>query len=398
MFPTKIESTFHGTGTTAIWEFLEKEIPKTDAGLIKIIEWRPSLNYYKDSYVKLLSNVVEFIKRVNAEKRTTAAFAKRWVRNFFKNLKLINNTLLYKTTNIPVIITGSGPSLEAALPIIQEMKDNCLILAASSSVLALAQNGITADIVMSTDGGGWALQHIYPYFRNTERQSLFAVNLCAALPSQCSGMPFLLLNDGSYWQNIILRELGLPSVIIGQRGTVTASAIELALLLSSGNIYLAGMDLGIKDIKTHVKPYGFDHLLFSRANRFTPFYSENFLRSTLIQGGGSIDIYAAWFKNQLHIWQKRLFSLGQHEIFKSSMLPEKTSIKNKKNINEFLKPFHITEDPALFCKRGVSALFTALKDNNYSADLKAELTLLLFPEEEEVPLSKIETAITEAVQ
>jgi hypothetical protein len=385
----------------AIWEFLEKEILKIDINLIKIVEWRPSLNYYKEAYVKLLSNVVEFIKRMDAEKRTTAAFAKRWIRNFLKNLKLINNTLLYKTTDIPIIITGSGPSLETALPIIQKMKDNCLIIAASSSVMALAQNGITADIIMSTDGGGWALQHIYPYFRNTVEQASFAVNLCAALPSQCAGLPFLIINDGSYWQSIILRELGLPSVIIGQRGTVTASAIELALLSSSGNIYLAGMDLGIKDIRTHVKPYGFDHLFFNRANRFTPFYSESFIRSSLIQGGGSMDIYAAWFKNQLNIWQKRVFSLGQHKIFKyekleSSMLPEKTS--TIKITSEYLKPVHVTDDPALFCKRGVSALLAALKDSSCAADLKTELTLLLFPDEKEVPLSKIETAITEAVQ
>jgi hypothetical protein len=338
---------------------------------------------------------------MDAEKRTTAAFAKRWVRNFLKNLKLINNTLLYKTTDIPVIITGSGPSLETALPIILEMKDNCLILAASSSVMALAQNGITADIIMSTDGGGWALQHMYPYFRNTVEQTLFTVNLCAALPSQCAGLPFLLINDGSYWQTIILRELALPSVIIEQRGTVTASAIELALLLTSGNIYLAGMDLGIKDIRTHVRPYGFDHLLFSSANRFTPVYSKSFIRSNLIQGGGSMDIYAAWFKNQLNIWQKRVFSLGQHEIFRyeklgSSMFTEKKPAK--KNTIEFFKSVQVTEDPALFCKRGVSALLTALKNNDYSDALKTELTLLFFPDEKDIPLSKIETAITEAVQ
>jgi len=385
-----------------IQAFLEKELTEIDASLIYIIEWRPSMNYYREAYVKLLSIVVEFIKRINAEKRTTLYFGRRWIRNFFKNLILINKTILYKKTKIPVIITGSGPGLETALPVIRNIQNNCLILASSSSVMALLHAGIKPDIVIATDGGCWALQHIYPFYRNTSngcghmvnRPAIFAVNLNAVLPSQCADTPFLILNDGSFWQNIILHELNLPSIIISQKGTVTASAVELALTLSDENIFLAGTDLSVKDIRTHVKPYGFDYIFFNNARKFKPVYSEFFVRSKLLKDGGSMDIYAAWYKNQLELWPKRIFSIGEsNEIFANSILSAHE--ETVKKTDDYFKTVKTNEDTAGFFKRSVTALFSALKDNRYKESLKTELVPLLFPNKNEVSDNALEAAIYE---
>jgi hypothetical protein len=382
--------------------FLEKEIPDTNISLIHIIEWRPSMNYYREAYVKLLSIVVEFIKRINAEKRTELFFGRRWIRNFFKNLILINKTIFYRKTKIPVIVTGSGPGLEAALSVIRNMQNNCLILASSSSVMALFHAGIKPDIVIATDGGCWALQHIYPFYRSMSieyehpenKSAIFAVNLNAVLPSQCADTPFFILNDGSCWQSIILHELNIPSIIISQKGTVTATAVELALALSGENIFLAGMDLSVKDIRTHVKPYGFDYLFFKNAQRLKPVYSEFFVRSKLLKDGGSMDIYAAWYKNQLELWPKRIFSIGEsNEIFTNSThSAHETFIKET---NDYFKTVKTSEDTAGFCKRGVTALCSALKDSRYKESLKTELIPLLFPNEKEVSDNVLEAAIYE---
>jgi hypothetical protein len=390
-FPEKGVPTLHSSDPQEVNKFLEKELRDIDISKIQIVEWRPSMNHYREKYVKLLSLAVEYLKRDDAEKRTVAAFGKRWFRNFFKNLKLLNRTLLYKTAGLPVIITGSGPGLETAIPVIQKAQDNCIIIAASSSVLALEQNGISADIVIATDGGCWALQHIYPMFRNPNENSL-AVNLCAALPSQCGGKPFLVLNDGSFWQSVILHELKLPSLIIPQRGTVTASAVDLALVLSDGDIFLAGMDLSLRDIRSHVRPYGFDYLSFGSANRFSPVYSKYFYRSGLTRGGGSMDIYASWFKNQLALWPKRIFSLGgSNPVFENALPLER---ENKKNSDYFKI---VNENPDKFSERGVSALLSALKNPEYARNIKTELVSLLSGGKKELTETELETAITGAV-
>jgi hypothetical protein len=395
-FPSMGVTELYSTETTAVENFLEKEIPDIDPSLIRIIEWRPSMNHYREAYVKLFSQVVEFIKRTDAQNRTTAAFGERWVRNFFKNLKLLNQILLYRKTDIPVIITGSGPDLEKALPVIGEVQDECLIIASSSSVMSLAHNGVQADIVITADGGAWALWHIYPYFRNiagNTSSAAFAANLCAALPSQCEDTPFLIINDGSFWQSIILHELALPSVIVSQKGTVTASAVELALVVSGGNIYLAGVDLSVKDIRTHARPYGFDRILSDNSSRIYPVYSQSFIRSRLMSDGGSLDIYAAWFKKQLAIWPKRIFSLcGSSEVFKNVLSPESSA---RKNTGDYFKTVRVKGEPFSFCERGKAALLSALKDSRYAENLKVELTPLLFPDVKKTTERELEAAITE---
>ena len=381
-----------GADCEAVQKFLEKEIPEIDAGRIRIIEWRPSMNYYGEDYVKLLSATVEFIKRLDAGSRTVEVFGRRWVRNFFRNLTNVQRAVLYSQMEIPVIVTGSGPSLETALPVIRNMQDSCLIIAASSSIMALSAGGVTADIVIATDGGPWALRHIYSYYRNASRKTAaLAVNLCAALPSQCSSTPQLIINDGSFWQSIVLHELALPSVVIPQRGTVTAVAVELAMLLSRGNIYLAGMDLCVSDIRTHARPYAFDSIFFGGANRLTPFYSEAFTRSRAIQEGASMNIYAGWFKKELASWPKRIFLLGSgHKVFESALPPEKAALKNT---DEYFKTVSAGEEPALFAKRAASALLAAMKNGEFAENLKQELTPLLFAGEKKTTEQELERAI-----
>jgi len=396
----------YSTETAEVQGFLEKNIPDTDINDIRIIEWRPSVNFFKDKYLKILSQVAGFLKQTDAVNRTTKTFGRRWVRNFFNNLENTCKILLYRKASLPVIITGSGPSLEQTLPLIKKYENQFLIIAASSSVTALSHNGIKADLIITTDGGCWSLHHIYPCIRNKQiLETPLALNLCAALPSQCCVSSKLIINDGSFWQNIILHELSIPSVIIPQRGTVTATAAELAMILSSGSIYLTGMDFSVMDIRTHVRPYGFDSLFFGNANRFHPVYTELYTRSAQIKQGGSLDIYAAWFKNQLTSWPKRIFNIGlNHKIFENTdilfnddkVLMNKNKLNNKsKNIEkeDFFKIIEKNEDPEFFRKRGTQALIKALNDPEYKENLRKELGSLLFPDDNEFSQKDLETAI-----
>jgi hypothetical protein len=259
--------------------------------------------------------------------------------------------------------------------------------------MALSSADITADIVIATDGGSWALKHIYPFYRHYKNtnKAAFAVNLCAALPSQCADTAQLIINDGSFWQNIVLHELTLPSVSIPQRATVTATAVELAMLLTNGNIYLAGLDFSVNDIRTHARPYSFDSLFYSRASRFVPFYSESYARSRLLHEGGSMGIYESWFKEQLDKWQKRIFSIGGNKIFEYG---EPSTRCGLKNTNEFFNTLSY-ENSKYSYEKGIRALLNALKRSEYAQNLKQELNSLLFPGENKVTERELEKAIQE---
>jgi hypothetical protein len=318
-------------------DFLGREfegIAKNSGGfgpeLVKIIEWRPSLDRYGDSCVRLLAAAVSALRRFDAERRTVSTFGRRWFRNFFKNLRILCRAPLlrdFHKTDAPILVTGSGPSLEESLPRIKEMAEGraCFIIAASSSAMALLSRGIVPDLVISTDGGGWALLHLYELFREHgprrfsrqgegrgHRQPGLAAALTASLPSQCGGLPILGIADGSLWQGLVLRGLGIPHLALPQRGTVTAAALDLALALGRGQIAIAGMDLDARDIRTHARPYGFDRIWREGASRFRGEYAQSFFRRMAVLEGGSYRVYADWFASRLGAYGGRLRSLGSN--------------------------------------------------------------------------------------
>jgi len=394
---------YAGDGVSA-QDFLEAEVPAS--AKVRIVEWRPGLNVYGDIILELVRESADFIKRLEAGRRTDAFFGKRWMRNFFRNLALFQNTLMYRKMDMPVVITGSGPGLEDVLPRILASREGVFLLAASSSLPALAATpggGITPDMVISTDGGGWALTHLYGFFRpitpkpKPAKPAILALSLCAAVPSQCSCFPLLPMNDGSLWQSLALHAINFPSVLIPQRGTVTACALELALELSNGNIFLAGMDLSVRDIRSHARPNGFDHLFFGRATRLRPVYTQYFLRSGTIKAGGSLDVYAAWFKSRIASFPKRVFSLGaNHEVFDSlaRVEPPGGNGSGRTPGREHFEPVNQGgRIPKGRVRRAADAICAALGDPRYAPALKTEIAPLLFPSQTDASADEIAGAL-----
>jgi hypothetical protein len=363
---------------------------------IKIVEWRPSLDLYGESYVKLLAAAVAAVKRFDAERRTVSAFGRRWFRNFFKNLRLPRRFPLFRgLQEAPILVTGSGPSLEESLPLIKTLweRRSCFIIAASSSVMALFHRGIAPNLVLSTDGGGWALFHLYELFRDKGLDSPgggLAASLSAGLPSQCGGLPILGIADGSLWQSLILRGLALPHLVLPQRGTVTATALDLALALGRGKVIIAGMDLDTRDIRTHARPYGFDRLWREGASRFRGEYTQGFFRQTAAREGGSYRIYAEWFASRLASYGGRLCSLGNNNPLFAGLPPvgpedlpagavttaAATIRPIQPNHAVPIRPGNTTGTPA---GRGLEILRAALEDAGTRQTIVKELAPLIFP-------------------
>jgi hypothetical protein len=305
-------------------DFLEGELEKAAGGAgaesVKIIEWRPALDCYGRAYVEILSAAAAAIRRFDAGRRTLRAFGRRWFRNFFRNLRLLRSFPVYRELRVPVLVTGAGPSLEGSLPLIKEIRErrDCFIIAASSSFTALFKGGIVPDLVLSTDGGPWALLHLYELFRGSGTGAALpsppavAAVFSAALPSQCGDLPILGISDGSLWQGLILRGLGVPHLVLPQRGTVTAAGLDLAFALGRGEVCIAGMDLDTRDIRTHCRPYSFERLHREGSSRFQPEYGRLFSRSLAVKEGGSHRVYAEWFAARLAGYPGRLHTLGEN--------------------------------------------------------------------------------------
>ncbi|MDR2101840.1 MAG: DUF115 domain-containing protein [Treponema sp.] len=393
--PAAVWSPGSGMG---LQQFLEDEIPDTDAKTIKIIQWRPALAAYGEGYLRLLTETADFIKRADANKRTVRGFGLRWVRNFFRNLRLLRSVVTYPLLNRPLIVTGAGPSLEESIPLIGEIKKGGgLILAASSSVPALIAGGLAPDMVISTDGGGWALFHLYEGLRRGRGGKIpsfdLAAGLNAALPSQCGDLPLLPISDGSLWQDLVLRKLGVPFIALPQRGTVTASALDLAFSLTRGRVFIAGMDLSHRDIRTHARPYSFERFREEKASRLYPVYTQDFLRSRAMASGGSHDIYASWFSRRLAAYPGRLFSLGNnHPLFGDLKIREETDPDaGGKGAGRVFRKFWVNRED--LAGRAAALLLDALNDEKTAAALTGELAPLVLPDEDDPGPAQLRQAL-----
>jgi hypothetical protein len=284
--------------------FLEKEIDDTEADKIKIIEWRPAADVYGEEYLNLVKNITAFVKRVDANKRTRTAFGRRWVRNVVKNCFLFaRNTGIARVTRLAssCIVAGAGPGLEDSYGAIRGLvKNGALLIAVSSALGALLNAGILPGLIAACDGGNWARLHLFECVRYFYKKTPphLAFSLSAALPLQCAGFSLLPLGDGSIFQSLAQKCLGLPPVSFPQRGTVSATALDLAFSLSKGPIYTAGIDFSHKDIRTHAKPYAFDAVLSSSALRLRPLYGLQFERALMIDSSLVNKIYSDWFREQ----------------------------------------------------------------------------------------------------
>jgi hypothetical protein len=372
-------------------DFLEQELERAVPGglgaeSVRIVEWRPARDRYGEAYVRLMTAAAAVIRRFDAGRRTARAFGRRWLRNFFRNLRLLGGFPVYRNLQVPILVTGAGPSLEESLPLIRELKEreNCFIIAASSSAMALLRRDAAPDLVLSTDGGPWALFHLYELFRNhpASRAPVLAAAFISSLPSQCGDLPILWISDGSLWQGLILRGLGIPHLVLPQRGTVTASALDLAFTLGRGEVCIAGMDLDTRDIRTHVRPYGFDRLWREGASRFHTEYGRYFTRSFAVKEGGSHRVYAEWFAANLASYPGRLRTLGENNpLFRD--LPAAGSPVRGAGLSRRGGPEIVriagAGDP---CPRALEILRAGLEDPKTRRPLREELGPLLLGDRE----------------
>jgi hypothetical protein len=357
-------------------EFLENEIGDAYAGMIKIIEWRPAADVYGEEYLNLVKDIAAFVKRSDANRRTQAVFGRRWFKNIIRNCLLFNNDI---NITLPVrngagcVAAGAGPGLETAYSAIRRLTQNgALLISVSSAAGALLNAGIFPDIIVACDGGNWALLHFFESVRHFSKKNMpypiLAFSLNAALPSQCAAFNLMPVSDGTLFQNLAQKCFGIPQISFPQRGTVGASAIDLAFYLSDGPVYSAGINFSHNDIRTHVKPYAFDKILSASENRLRPLYSLQFERSDTITRSGVNGIYSDWFSRKSY--PRKILSIPQDGFIGGNMNgPQKINARKFNRVKKSGVNRPVT--------RFISTLIGALNTPETREKLTAELSNLL---------------------
>ena len=158
----------------------------------------------------------------------------------------IGNQLVGK----PVVIVSSGPSLNKNINTLKELQDRCVIVACSSSLVVLKENGITPHFCIALDP--FALSHDLLVNNLDDRTVLVsALMLNHKLVDECKGKKLFFLGE---YDTRILKDTILSTGmnrVFATNSTITVSAFAFAYHLGANPIILIGQDMCYEDDKEH---------------------------------------------------------------------------------------------------------------------------------------------------
>lgn len=239
------------------FEFFLSELLEDVRTSIKVICLSNYEKVFPEQYKLFLQKIKDIQNRHRVNDHTLIRYAQTWQVNIMENLFTFaqdrNLQDLNKKYSQPVVMVAGGPSLNKQIPILQDYRDQLIIVAAGSTINSLLAAGIEPDYVVSIDGGAPNAQHFAGLqIKNT--RLLYSIqnhpDVRDAFQSECyvfdlKGYPLL----SKYMQE----QLQLKIPLFEGGGSVAHVAFEIAQFLTNGPIALIGQDLAYTDNLTHAK-------------------------------------------------------------------------------------------------------------------------------------------------
>lgn len=278
------------------------------------INWKPSTSVFPETDQKVWLFIKQIMDNAKTLLVTRQYFEKKWLVNTFNFAKYVKNQVSFnKKVEKPVLIISSGPSLKDALPVIKENREKFFIIALSSSISLLLKNNILPDLLMSTDGGFWAGEHLKKIIKYEIPLALPTEAFCKkSVLSKINILP-LQYSDGI--SNLINKKTPFNFMMIERNGTVSGSALQFALNLTKKEVFFCGLDMSSQKGFQHSQPNEIE--INSSLKDFKINSKE--LRSVRSENGSStLQIYLNWFKN-LNLHGRTVYRIINNNFKKNTL-------------------------------------------------------------------------------
>lgn len=298
---------FLQTDTTTIIHYIEDKLDANFTFDVKIAQ-EHNIHYF--------SQLKELIKRTEQKQQinenTYHAYYKRWIKNILHNFCQHQHcpsvqSLYHSAKNKTACIVAAGPSLDAILPFLSEIKKRAVIICVDTALRACLRQGIEPDFIVLSDAQYWNSRHI----TDLEAPNAILVTEIMAYKSvfRFSCKEKLLIASWNPLGKYLEKDFS-DNVFLSPGGTVASTAWELARFLGCNQIYLAGLDLGFPQKRTHTKGSLFEEKTFYLSHKFSPsehllanvlygqatFYRENFLQEKILTDH-RMTMYSWWFES-----------------------------------------------------------------------------------------------------
>ncbi len=251
-------------------------------------------------------------KEINAN--TLKRFGDLWLKNMCRNLGQMRDRRgigAFKDAfrDVPALVLAAGPSLDRILPHLSELRKKCLIIAVDTAVRACVRASSEPDFIILVDPQYWNFRHL----DGLSCPKSILITESAAWPAvfrfKCRSIHLCssLFPLGKFLESrtAIKGELGAG-------GSVSTTAWDFARHLGCTHIYMAGLDLGFPDKKTHFTGSIFEDRTHTSSDRLNTAETAGY---SALYGGGPYPVpdyrgktvltdkrlilYAWWFESRL---------------------------------------------------------------------------------------------------
>lgn len=274
-----------------------------------------SLAGHAKSYFDGLDTLVERnLSKHQINQRTLEKFAGLWRNNSCRNLnKLVQLDGIARynglANNLPACVLAAGPTLDDMLPYLMEIKKRCLVVCVDTALRACLRVGVEPDFIVLVDPQYWNSRHI----ADLSSPSSVLVSEIAAYPSvmrfRCKEK---ILCSSLYPLGKFFERFCGEKGSIGAGGSVATTAWDFARYCGCPEIFIAGLDLGFPEKKTHAKGSLFEERNHAASCRIstaeTSLVSALFSAQTVVAedyngkplaSDNRMSLYAWWFESKV---------------------------------------------------------------------------------------------------
>lgn len=254
----------------------------------------------------------------------------------------------------PIIVCGSGPSLDERIIQLKNIRDKCILITAGTSLLPLINNGITPDFHVELESDYSVLHSLNTIKDKNILKSIPLITGIQSTPIITTMFKdvYFFVKDSSAVGGIIENE---EDTLKDATPTCVNAAIALALKFKTEDLYLFGTDFGFYDQnKNHSKDSLYNQDI-SNTEEFKK-SNENNIKNSFISEGYHGDCYTTdmyfttkrrvefsiklksyFHKTNIYNYSDGLIINGSTHRDKNSEIEIKNSIDEKNNnLNEFI--------------------------------------------------------------
>ena len=211
-----------------------------------------------------------------------------------------------------VVIVGAGPSVDSQLDRLRKYRDKITVFATGHIIRRLVNEGIIPDAVIITD----PQPLMYKQIDGVNLKGIPMILLSTASSSVIdyyNGSIYVAYQSGYELAEIKAKEIGATLFETG--GSVTTTALDIALRFGAGKIIFVGVDLAYTGGYSHATGEGrkvenIDGLRQVRSNTGDMVYTSK-----------NLDIYRKWIERRIEgVMDTKFYNTGEGAVIKGTVL------------------------------------------------------------------------------